>query len=188
MAIEVNEIPFNLLPEQLAFADDGSLEFALKNVFEAIYEILWQLKDGVGGASGIIPITSGGTGADTAAGARVNLGLEIGVDVQAWDSDLDEIAAIVAADDDVIIQVAGVWTNQTPAQFKALYELEIGVDIQAYSANLDEADTFFGATDISAAEAETLTDGSNADSLHVHTHTAITDFDLQLAARAALRI
>lgn len=39
---------------------------------------------------------------------------------------------------------------------------------QAASANLDEADTFFGSTDISASEAETLTDGSNADSLHYH--------------------
>jgi len=35
-------------------------------------------------------------------------------------------------------------------------------------ANLREADTFFGATDISGAEAETLSDGSNADSLHTH--------------------
>ena len=39
---------------------------------------------------------------------------------------------------------------------------------QAASANLDEADTFFGSTDLSASEAETLSDGSNADSLHSH--------------------
>jgi len=38
----------------------------------------------------------------------------------------------------------------------------------ADSAELSEAVTFFGATDISGAEAETLTDGSNADSLHEH--------------------
>lgn len=36
------------------------------------------------------------------------------------------------------------------------------------AAQLTEAGTFFGSTDISAAEAETLTDGSDADSLHVH--------------------
>lgn len=34
--------------------------------------------------------------------------------------------------------------------------------------NVQEANTFFGSTDISGAEAETLTDGSNADSLHAH--------------------
>lgn len=36
------------------------------------------------------------------------------------------------------------------------------------SANLNEANTFFGATDISGAEAETLTDGSDASALHTH--------------------
>ena len=34
--------------------------------------------------------------------------------------------------------------------------------------NIAEADTFFGSTDITWAEAETLTDGSNADTLHTH--------------------
>ena len=38
------------------------------------------------------------------------------------------------------------------------------------TTNIAEADTFFGATDISGAEAETLTDGSNADSLHIHSY------------------
>ena len=41
------------------------------------------------------------------------------------------------------------------------------VDIGTF-ALLNEAQTFFGASDISGAEAETLSDGSNADSLHVH--------------------
>lgn len=35
-------------------------------------------------------------------------------------------------------------------------------------ALLNEAQVFFGATDITGAEAETLTDGSNADNLHTH--------------------
>lgn len=41
-------------------------------------------------------------------------------------------------------------------------------DAQPYSANLDEASTFFASTDLSAAEAEQLSNGSNADSLHSH--------------------
>ena len=38
----------------------------------------------------------------------------------------------------------------------------------ADATELAESVTFFGATDISGAEAEVLTDGSNADSLHKH--------------------
>jgi len=36
------------------------------------------------------------------------------------------------------------------------------------TTNIAESDTFFGATDITGAQAETLSDGSNADSLHTH--------------------
>lgn len=41
------------------------------------------------GWTGTLAIARGGTGAATAAAARANLDLEIGVDVQAWDADLD---------------------------------------------------------------------------------------------------
>lgn len=74
-----------------------------------------------------LTVTDGGTGASDASGARTNLGLVI------------------------------------------------GSDVQAYSVNLDEAVTFFGATNISGAEAETLTDASNADALHIHSTTGISD-------------
>lgn len=43
-----------------------------------------------------IDIEHGGTGAITAAGARTALGLAIGTNVQAWDADLDAIAALAA--------------------------------------------------------------------------------------------
>lgn len=46
------------------------------------------------------------------------------------------------------------------------------------SAEYSEITTFFNNTDITAAQAETLSDGSNADSLHVHTMSSgITDWD-----------
>jgi len=56
-------------------------------------------------------------------------------------------------------------TDVAPSQ-NAVFDALAGK--QAASANLDEADTFFGSTDLSAAEAEQLSDGSNADSLHKH--------------------
>ena len=42
----------------------------------------------------VVPIDNGGTGATTASGARVNLGLVIGTDVEAWSATLDGLAAL----------------------------------------------------------------------------------------------
>lgn len=49
--------------------------------------------------SGTLPVANGGTGSNTDALARTALGLEIGVDVQAFDDELDAIAALVGAAD-----------------------------------------------------------------------------------------
>ncbi len=46
-----------------------------------------------------VAVTDGGTGSSSASGARTNLGLAIGTDVQAWDADLDALAGLAIAAD-----------------------------------------------------------------------------------------
>jgi hypothetical protein len=113
------------------------------------------MSDLVADANAARPVVAGGTGATTAAGARTNLGLVIGTDVQAYDADLSAIAALgYSARSMMVKTAAATWalvpslaygesllntTNE--AAFKALVNLEIGVDVQAYDADTLLADT-----------------------------------------------
>jgi len=63
--------------------------------------------------SGILPIANGGTNASTADNARINLGLAIGTNVQAWDADLDAIAAIAATSGLLRKTAANTWSLDT---------------------------------------------------------------------------
>jgi len=71
--------------------------------------------------AGYVPLNKASNLSDLAnAGtARANLGLAIGSNVQAWDADLDAIAALSASNDDVIQRKSGVWANRTVTQFAA---------------------------------------------------------------------
>lgn len=67
---------------------------APSGINNAIRELMSQVKDLYAGTSGdAIAVAGGGTGATTASGARTNLGLVIGTDVQAYDSDIATISA-----------------------------------------------------------------------------------------------
>jgi cell division septation protein DedD len=68
-----------------------------------------------GSISGItdIAVADGGTGASTAANARTNLGVAIGTDVQAWDANLDQIAALTPTDGNFIVGNGSAWVSET---------------------------------------------------------------------------
>lgn len=67
------------------------------------------------GWNGSLAILRGGTGATTAAGARTNLGLVIGTNVQAWDAQLDDIAALSVADGNFIVGDGTNWVAESGA-------------------------------------------------------------------------
>lgn len=54
----------------------------------------------------------------TAAQLVTDLALTIGSNTQAWDADLDAIAALTPTNDDVIQRKAGAWVNRTMGQLK----------------------------------------------------------------------
>ena len=61
--------------------------------------------------SGGLDIGRGGTGATTAILARLNLGLVIGTDVQAFDADLSTIAGLAKTSGNVIVGNGSAWTS-----------------------------------------------------------------------------
>lgn len=85
----------------------------------------------------IVPVVGGGTGANTASGARTNLGLAIGTNVEAWDNDLDCLAALATTG---VIHRTG--TGTCTAATVALSDLIAGTS--------DTVLGYFGSTAVSA--------------------------------------
>ena len=125
---------YNLSGQSAVFTQGSGTNVTVANGDTAII-----YSDGGGGAAGVVNLTDhfamssvkitggtitgitdlavadGGTGASDASTARTNLGLVIGTNVQAWDANLDQIAALAPTSDNFIVGNGSAWTLETPA-------------------------------------------------------------------------
>ncbi len=85
-----------------------------------------------------VQISEGGTGAANAGAARTALGLAIGTDVQAWDTQLDDIAALTVTDSNFIVGDGTNWVVETGATVRTSLGLAIGTNVQAWDQGLED--------------------------------------------------
>jgi hypothetical protein len=80
------------------------------------------------GLTGTVQVSEGGTSATDSAGARANLGLEIGVDVQGWSADLDAIDALAGTSGFLKKTAADTWSLDTNSYLTGNQSITISGD------------------------------------------------------------
>ena len=107
---------------------------------------------GASSITGTLAVSDGGTGSTSASGARTNLGVAIGSDVQAFDQQLSDIAGLTPTDSNFIVGNGSNFILESGSTARASLGLTIGTDVEPHSDKLTELATMAQTT------ADTLAD------------------------------
>lgn len=84
-----------------------------------------------------LAVANGGTGSSTASGARTNLGLVIGTDVQAYDADLTAIGALAKTNGNFIVGNGTTWVAESGATARASLSVDSSAEVNTKIANFE---------------------------------------------------
>ena len=96
--------------------------------------------------TGVLPVANGGTGGNSAATARANLGLEIGTDVQAYDAQLADLAGLTPTDGNIIVGDGSNFVLESGATARTSLGLGTG-DSPTFAGATLTGDLALGGTD-----------------------------------------
>ena len=82
-----------------------------------------------------VAVADGGTGSGTASGARTNLGVAIGSDVQAYDAQLADVAGLAVTNGGIIVGDGSNFVLESGSTARTSLGVAIGSDVQIYNAD-----------------------------------------------------